>query len=63
MMCHVARAAYILVVKPLKLKAPVQGTANSNVTEEMHDDESLLQSESYTKLFLKMQVHLLKNIM
>jgi hypothetical protein len=54
MICHVFHAAYILVEKPLKLKAPVQGTANSNVTEEVHDDESLLQSQSYTKLFLKM---------
>ena len=62
-MCHVFHAADIVVDQSLKLKAPVQCTANSNVTEEMHDDESLLQSESYTKLFLKMQVHLSTNIM
>ena len=53
-MCNTDYAAYILVEKPLKRKAPVKGTANSNVTEEMHDDESLLQTQSYTKLFLKM---------
>ena len=58
---HVVHAAYILVDQPLKLKAPVQCTTNGNVTEEVHDDESLLQSQSYTKLLLKVQVYLSTN--
>ena len=47
-----------VMFKPIKVKAEVHRTSNSNSAEEVHDDKCLLQAKCDTILLLDVQVNL-----